>query len=155
MAIIDHLRKGIHDFHFGGNWTDVNLKELLSDISYQEANTQVGKLNSIVALTFHINYYIEIVIRVLKGGSLEGNDKFSFDHPDVESQEEWQAMINRSLKNSKLLSELVKRLPEEKLWATFCDEKYGNYYQNIQGIIEHCHYHLGQISLIKKMLRSY
>jgi hypothetical protein len=29
-------------------------------------------------------------------------------------------------------------------------EKYGNYYRNIHGIIEHIHYHLGQIVLIEK-----
>jgi len=34
------------------------------------------------------------------------------------------------------------------------EEKYGNYYRNFHGIIEHCHYHLGQIVLIKKMLLS-
>jgi hypothetical protein len=43
-------------------------------------------------------------------------------------------------------------LPESKLAETFSDEKYGNYYRNIHGIIEHTHYHLGQIVLIKKIL---
>ncbi len=44
----------------------------------------------------------------------------------------------------------IEQLPESKLWETFSDEKYGNYYRNIHGIIEHIHYHLGQIVLIKK-----
>jgi len=43
-------------------------------------------------------------------------------------------------------------LPESKLSETFLDEKYGNYYRNIHGIIEHTHYHLAQIVLIKKLL---
>ncbi len=46
----------------------------------------------------------------------------------------------------------IEQLPESKLWETFSDEKYGNYYRNIHGIIEHSHYHLGQIVLIKKIL---
>ena len=47
---------------------------------------------------------------------------------------------------------LIEQLPENKFEETFIDEKYGNYYRNIHGIIEHNHYHLGQIVLIKKIL---
>ena len=34
----------------------------------------------------------------------------------------------------------------------FIDGKYGSYLRNIEGIIEHSYYHLGQISLIRKMI---
>jgi hypothetical protein len=34
----------------------------------------------------------------------------------------------------------------------FVDEKYGSYLRNIEGVIEHSYYHLGQISLIRKMI---
>ena len=47
---------------------------------------------------------------------------------------------------------LIEHLPEAKLGEIFTDEKYGNYYRNVHGIIEHTHYHLGQIVLIKKIL---
>ncbi len=46
----------------------------------------------------------------------------------------------------------MEQLPEHKLWEDFTDKKYGNYYRNFHGIIEHSHYHLGQIVLIKKIL---
>jgi len=47
---------------------------------------------------------------------------------------------------------LIEQLPESQLWVTFSQEKYGNYYRNLHGIIEHIHYHLGQIVLIKKII---
>jgi hypothetical protein len=47
---------------------------------------------------------------------------------------------------------LIECLPERMLWEDFADNKYGNYYRNIHGIIEHNHYHLGQIVLVKKIL---
>jgi hypothetical protein len=47
----------------------------------------------------------------------------------------------------------ISELPETILWENFTSEKYGNYYRNLQGIIEHTHYHLGQIVIIKKMLK--
>jgi hypothetical protein len=34
----------------------------------------------------------------------------------------------------------------------FIDEKYGTFLRNIEGVIEHSYYHLGQISLIRKMI---
>ena len=34
----------------------------------------------------------------------------------------------------------------------FVDEKYGTFQRNIEAMIEHSYYHLGQIVLIKKML---
>ena len=43
-------------------------------------------------------------------------------------------------------------MPNDKLEEIFVDEKYGTYRRNIEGIIEHSYYHLGQISLIKKMI---
>jgi hypothetical protein len=47
---------------------------------------------------------------------------------------------------------LIEQLPESRLWENLADEKYGSCYRNIHGIIEHTHYHLGQIVLIKKIL---
>ncbi|MEG1022142.1 MAG: hypothetical protein RSE50_11550 [Myroides sp.] len=41
---------------------------------------------------------------------------------------------------------------DEKLDSVFVDEKYGSYRRNIEAMIEHSYYHLGQIVLIKKML---
>ena len=43
-------------------------------------------------------------------------------------------------------------MTEEKLNEHFVDEKYGNYQRNIDAMIEHSYYHLGQIVMIKKML---
>ena len=51
-----------------------------------------------------------------------------------------------------LFVEKVKTLEDEILHQTFVDEKYGNYYRNLVGIIEHGYYHLGQIVILKKIL---
>lgn len=47
---------------------------------------------------------------------------------------------------------LIERMSEDKLKRVFVDEKYGTYQRNIDGIIEHSYYHLGQIVMIKKIL---
>ena len=48
----------------------------------------------------------------------------------------------------------MEKLDEAKLSEVFADPKYGNFYRNLQGIIEHTHYHLGQISLLKKLVKE-
>jgi hypothetical protein len=48
----------------------------------------------------------------------------------------------------------LENLPSDCMETTFVDPKYGTYFRNIHGLIEHAHYHLGQIVLIKKLYRS-
>jgi hypothetical protein len=43
-------------------------------------------------------------------------------------------------------------MPDSKMDEVFVDEKYGTHLRNIDGMIEHAYYHLGQIALIKKMI---
>jgi hypothetical protein len=148
------LAKHIRDVHFGGNWTLVSLKQTLSDVTWQESITQVHSFNTIATLTFHINYFITAVIPVLKGQPLDAHDKYSFDHPPIHSPHAWETFLDKIWKDAETFASLVEQLHESKLEEDFSDNKYGTYYRNILGIIEHSHYHLGQISLIKKLLRE-
>lgn len=152
MSIIKHLAKHIRDVHFGGNWTVANLKDKLEDVNAEQALRKIDSFNTIAILTFHIHYFIDVATKVLEGGPLEGNDKLSFDHPPITTEKDWSDFKEKVLKAAAHFADLVEQLPEEKLWEDFADKKYGTYYRNIQGIVEHTHYHLGQISLIKKML---
>jgi hypothetical protein len=152
MKLAAQIAKQFRDVHFGGNWTASNLKENLADINWQQATTKVYTFNSIAALVYHMNYYVSAVLKVLQGGLLDASDKYSFDHPPILSKEDWEKLLGKTLMDADNFATLVEQLPENKLWDAFSDNKYGNYYRNIQGVTEHVHYHLGQIVLIKKIL---
>lgn len=152
MNLPAQLAKHLKDVHLGGNWTSSNLKDNLTDVSWQQATTQVHSFNTIATLVYHVNYYISAVLKVLQGGPLEASDKYSFDLPPIESQRDWDNLLDKTFADAETFALLIEQLPEHKLWESFADEKYGTYYRNIQGIIEHTHYHLGQIALIKKIL---
>lgn len=152
MTFAQQIAKHLRDVYFGGNWTSVNLKDTLTGVTMQQATTQVDSLNTIVKLVYHINYYINAVSKVLQGEPLNAKDKFSFDHPAINSEDDWQNLLNKTWTDAENFAALIGQLPDSKLEETFIDEKYGTYYRNLQGIIEHTHYHLGQIVLIKKML---
>ena len=152
MHLTEQIAKQLRDVHFGGNWTASNLKENLADVSWQQATTKVYSFNTIAALVYHMNYYVSAVLKVLQGQSLDARDKYSFDHPPILSGEDWEKLLDKTWTDAENFATLIERLPESRLWEIFSDEKYGNYYRNIQGIIEHIHYHLGQIVLIKKII---
>ncbi len=152
MNTTTQLAKHFKDVHFGGNWTWSNLKDNLEGITWQQATRQVYSLNTIAALVFHVNYFVVAALEVLQGNPLNAHDKYSFDVPPINSQEEWDALVRKALTDAEAFGVLLEQLPEHKLWENFELEKYGNYYRNILGIIEHTHYHLGQIAVIKKIV---
>ena len=152
MKLTAQIARHFREVHFGGNWTSVNLKDSLAGITWQEATTKVDSLNTIAALVYHINYYVSAVLKVLEGGPLDAHDKYSFDLPLIQSHEDWEKLLTKTWTDAENFTRLIEQLPESKLENDFSDKKYGSYYRNLHGIIEHIHYHLGQIVLIKKII---
>jgi hypothetical protein len=152
MNVTKQIAEQLRAVYFGGNWTAVNFKEQLADVTWQQATAQVSTFNPIATLVFHTNYYVNAVTQVLRGNPINAKDAYSFDHPPIDSQEAWESLLNQTWTGIENFAVLVEGLPGEMLWQTFAKEKYGNYYRNLHGIIEHAHYHLGQIVLIKKMI---
>ena len=153
MNTVVQIAKHFRDVHFGGNWTSVNLKESLHDVTWTEATARLYSFNTIAALVYHINYYVKAVLKVLEGEPLDAHDKFSFDVPAINSAEDWEQLRNTLWTDAENFAALIEQLPDAKLHDVFVEEKYGTYYRNLHGIIEHTHYHLGQIVLLKKLLR--
>jgi hypothetical protein len=152
MNTSQQLAKHLRDVHFGGNWTSVNLKTVLAEVGWEAATAKVYSFNTIAALVYHVNYYVSVVSRVLDGEPLNAKDAYSFQHPPIGSPEDWQRMLDKTWSDAERFASLTEQLPDSQMEQLFIEEKYGTYYRNLQGIIEHTHYHLGQIVLIKKLL---
>ena len=152
MTIAKQAAAALRSLYFGGNWTDVNFKDVLSGVDWLQANREIYSLNSIVSLVYHTNYYLLAVTEVLRGNPLNAHDQDSFDHPQALSELDWKNTLDKTWNDVHSLADLTEELPEEKFDQIFSEIKYGNCHRNIYGLIEHGHYHLGQIVLIKKML---
>lgn len=152
MTTTQQIAKHLREVHFGKNWTFVNLKDTLEGITWEQANVKIYELNSIVALVFHINYYVKAILKVLQEGTLDASDKYSFDHQEISSQKDWEKLLETVWKDAEFFADLVEKFPENELNTIFSEEKYGNFYRNFHGLIEHTHYHLGQIVVIKKII---
>jgi hypothetical protein len=109
-------------------------------------------LNTIATLTYHIHYYIRAVLKVIQGGPLDAKDQYSFNHPPIQSSSDWDQFLDQIWTEAETFAGLIEKMPESQLHQNLADEKYGNYFRNLLGIIEHTHYHLGQIAVIKKIL---
>lgn len=138
-----------------GRWiANTNYMDQVTSVSWEQARQKVGDLNTIGLLTAHVNYYIDGILNVFNGGGLEIRDKYSFDFEPITSQSQWEERIENLRNNSERFANHVEQMSTDALNAGFVDEKYGTYRRNIEAMIEHAYYHLGQISLIKKMTQA-
>jgi uncharacterized damage-inducible protein DinB len=148
-TLASRLREVLLDGHWIAN---TNYKEQLESINWKQAIQKVDNLNTIAALTFHINYYMEGLLNVFNGGKLEISDKYSFDLHAINTEEDWNQLLNRFLTNAETFAGKVEQMDDAIFDQPFVDEKYGSYLRNIEGVIEHSYYHLGQVSLLRKMI---
>ncbi len=136
-----------------GTWiANTNYKDQLEGLNWKTAIQKIDSLNTIADLAQHIHYYISGILNVFNGGTLDIKDKYSFDFPPIQSQNQWEDFLNKFWNDTERFAVFVEQMTDEKLNDVFVDEKYGTYHRNIEAMIEHSYYHLGQIVLIKKLL---
>lgn len=152
MTTANQLANRFREVLINGKWiANTNCQKVLLEVSLEQATTKVNNLNTIHALTFHINYYVAGLINVFEGGDLKIKDKYSFDCPELKNEEEWILLKKELILNAENFANHVEQLSNSKLQSNFVKKEYGTYQRNIEAIIEHSYYHLGQISLIKKL----
>jgi uncharacterized damage-inducible protein DinB len=136
-----------------GKWiANTNFKEQIEGLDMKSALARVGELHTVAELVYHINYYVAGLLDVFRGGQLLIRDKFSFDLPEIKTEEDWSQLKETFIDNAIAFSDAVEALYDARLDQPFADEKYGTYLRNIEGVIEHSYYHLGQVVLLRKML---
>lgn len=154
MGITQHLAKHLREAFLGGNWTWSNLRDNLKDVTLAEATQPIEGFNSIATLTFHIQYYLDVQIAVLSGQGLHGSDKEAFTHPPFGKDQDWAEFLENIWRKVEQLAGLIETLPDAQLDAYFVEQKYGTWFRNLAGLIEHTHYHIGQIVILKKLIRQ-
>lgn len=145
--VAEHIAGVVH-----GNWTEIYLDDVIADVTYAEALKVVpGAGYTIAALLYHIAFYNNIVLQRLQGGHPDIDGSNGFD-VHINSAEEWLILKQNSLSAFKQLAAYVETMPVEQLWQT-TGTKAHTFYKSLHGIAEHAHYHMGQIVLLKKLVR--
>lgn len=155
MENAKQLASRFREVILNGTWVaNTNFKQQLDGLSLTTATTSYHGLNSMAVLAQHIHYYIKGITQVFEGGNLEIKDKYSFDFAPLHSTSEWENFLTVFWNDAAAFADWVEQMTPEKLNAVFAEEKYGTYQRNIEGMIEHSYYHLGQIVLLKKLLEK-
>ncbi len=145
----------LREVYIDGKWiANTNIKQEISSISWHEAIQIISNMNSIAALTYHLNYYLKGLLIAFESGSLTISDQFSFDLPDIKCEQDWEKLKAEFLLHAKLFSDKIEAMDDALLEEDFIDKKYGANLRNIEGVIEHSYYHLGQMVLIKKFIQN-
>lgn len=145
------LATRLREVLLNGKWiANTNFKEQIEGIDMKMALARVGQLHTVAELVYHINYYLAGLLEVLRGGPLSIKDKFSFDLPEIKTEEDWQRLRETFMANAIAFSDAVEAMEDAQLDKVFVNEKYGTYLRNIEGVIEHSYYHLGQVVLLRK-----
>ncbi|MBU2921926.1 DUF1572 family protein [Winogradskyella psychrotolerans] len=153
MKQTKQLANRLREVILNGTWiANTNYKDQLENLDWRLANVKFESFNTISDLAQHMHYYISGITNVFVNNTLEIRDKYSFDFSPIQSQQEWDRFLNQFWNDTAQLANLIEKLPEETLNNEFVDKKYGTFLRNIDGMIEHSYYHLGQIVLIKKIL---
>ncbi len=154
MNFSQQLAHQFREAHLNGKWlANTNLKEQLENTTWEQANEKIGDHNPIALLAFHLNYYIDGICRVFEGGTLDISDKYAFDAPPINSSEDWEARKQKLWNDADRFAKLVEQIPDEDLEKPFANMNYGSNYLNISTMIQHIYYHLGQIVLVRKLLK--
>lgn len=143
----------LRELFIDGTWiANTNYKAQLEDVSFQAAIFKIENLNTIAKLVFHVNYYISGLNRAFESGILDIHDQYSFDLPADFKEADWLQLKCEFLENASRFITHVNGFSAEKLDEPFLKPQYGTYRRNIEAMLEHGYYHLGQISLIKKLV---
>lgn len=148
-----NLAKRIRELFLDGKWiANTNYKQQLEDIDVRLAIYKLGKLNTLADLTFHLNYYLKGLLHAFASGELSISDKYSFETPSLTTEQAWQELKHALLQNAHTFALAIEAMSDEQLNSIFMKEQYGTYERNMEGVLEHGYYHLGQMVLIKKLI---
>ena len=148
MKFSEAIAQHFYEVNYGNNWTDASVKDALQGITWEQASKKIGAANTIASLLFHMDFYNMVVYDRLLG------NKRNFEHEEslrveINNEEDWQELQDRYFANVAKIHQAILQFDESLLF----EQKTKNTpYKNLHGLIEHIHYHLGQISLLKKLV---
>jgi len=143
----------------GEAWHGPSLRELLSDLSYEQANARpVAAAHSIWELVLHIEVWTRAALAAMNGTPIPAfveNMPPEQNWPVISdsSAAGWKAAAGNVLRAGSDLASEIEKLGDERLKATVPGRNY-DFERLLRGSVQHCVYHSGQIAILKKALQT-
>lgn len=153
MKETERISELFEKIYHGDSWIGETLMGTLETISAETAAKKTNPWNSIWEITNHIISWRENVLQRVQGSIKNAPPDNYFTAVKYQSEQAWQNTL-QNLKNSQEnWIGFLKKMNEADLEKIYPDNN-ASYYHNIQGIVQHDAYHLGQIILLAKMQRQ-
>lgn len=151
---IKRIIKAIEAAYDGKGWFGDNLLQQLEGVDAVKACKVPEKLNhSIAEIIQHILAWRIFVIEKLNGNATYEVWDTELNWVKISSldEENWLYLKQKLKENQQLLTQTIQQKAEELLEQNVDGRSY-NFRLMLQGITQHDIYHIGQISLIKKLV---
>ncbi len=154
MKLTSLIAQQLIEVHEGNNWTEVNLAGTLKDITSDEAaKLTIASPNTIASLLQHITFWNRLMIKRMQGIDVFVDDKNGYDVPVIQTEEDWQKLqIDNNLSAHELAAAMAAF--DDSLLSESLLPGGSSAYKNLQGTVEHVHYHLGQMVILKKLIKA-
>jgi hypothetical protein len=154
MQLTEAIAQHVLEVHEGNNWTEVAIVPTLQDVTWREATTLTpASPNTIASLLHHLTFWNRVMARRAQGLGTAVGPANGFDVPTIQNEADWEALQADNRQSAQELAAAIRSFDEAKLPAAILPT-YGSAYKNLQGAVEHLHYHLGQLVLLKNLVRS-
>ncbi|MBL0212124.1 MAG: DinB family protein [Holophagaceae bacterium] len=150
MSELANLVDEIQEMAHGHPWHGLSLAEILSDLSAEEATAKpFPGVHSIRELILHIAGWQEVFFIRLQGEMASEPPEGDFPAEPAD----WPASLAKFEDSNRRLLAVVSGFSDASLDAKVAGKDYTVGFM-LHGLVSHCVYHSGQISLLKKALRS-
>src|SRR6478735_6069121 len=134
MQITHLMAAHIREVYEGNNWTGVSIADVINDVNWQQAQQKtIGSPNTIASLLHHLYYWNGIIQQRMNGENPSVPETNGFNVGEFNSESDWGILKEKTQQSFMQLAEAVKNFPD---------------------IVEHAHYHLGQMVIIKNLLQQ-
>lgn len=153
MTEMGRIREQIRQCMYGRNWTGPAVMDILEGIDAAKAYAQpIPNTHSIWEIVLHLIGTVENLTKRAKGDRSAAELLPEEDWPPVSNPTEaaWQETVERLKESDAEFSSALENFPEDKLYERITDPG-TTAYNNFHGYVQHTFYHLGQISMLKRL----
>jgi uncharacterized damage-inducible protein DinB len=152
MKEAERIIKLFEALYEGSPWIDVNIVGILNNITSDQAIKKIrADRNSIWEIVNHlINWRVTVLQRIqdIQGAVPDNN---YFEPVNDASDSAWKNTLHRLENSQQQWIDFLKTFSGND-FEKLVQNKTMTYYEHIHGIIQHDAYHLGQITLLSKLI---
>jgi uncharacterized damage-inducible protein DinB len=154
MKETKRISKLFKNLYNGNPWIDVTIVNTLKEIDAKMASKRIlPKCNTIWEITNHIIKWRINVLKRMNGQLIKTPSHNYIEQIKNSTEKSWKETLIKMESTQILWVEYLSKVKKDELKKRY-EVNNLTYYEHILGIIQHDAYHLGQIVLLAKCVKS-